>query len=114
MTTQIVPQDGRPALLHDAALIPFQRETMARAKVLGRDKCRNCGASLTHRPVLGYLHDGGWIVPGIPGRYWLYISCSKCHYEWALWKLGLGRDWQPGPDGESNPASMREEETCQL
>jgi hypothetical protein len=61
--------------------------------------CRWCGAEL-HGPVQAYPHEGGWIVRGMggrthEGRWWLYIKCPKCAYDWALWRLGVPREWTP-------------------
>ena len=48
--------------------------------------CRWCEAKLTG-PVYGYQHSGGVEVPGLKGRWWLYLKCPKCGYDWALWKV---------------------------
>lgn len=53
-------------------------------------RCRWCGAKLAP-PVLCYEHEAGWKVAGYEKRMWLYIRCSKCGYDWALWKLGISR-----------------------
>ena len=47
---------------------------------------------LSHLPIEHYDHDGGWRVLGFKERQWLYITCPKCSYQWALWKLGVSRD----------------------
>jgi hypothetical protein len=61
---------------------------------------------LTYEPIRAYPHSGGWKIPGLKGdpdedgRYWLYISCPGCGYEWALWKLGVSRDFDPTKEPE--------------
>jgi len=30
-------------------------------------------------------------------KFWLYVTCPKCKYEWALWKLGVPRDLEFPP-----------------
>jgi hypothetical protein len=53
--------------------------------------CRWCDTKLP-KHLKGYLHPVGWTIKGIDRKYWLYITCPKCGYDWALWKLGIGRD----------------------
>jgi hypothetical protein len=52
----------------------------------------NCGQDLTGEPILRYDHDAGWKVKGIEKRQWLFITCPKCAYEMALWKMGVPRN----------------------
>jgi hypothetical protein len=48
--------------------------------------------------ILGYIefytnfypHGGGVFVEGLDGKQWVYFTCKRCHYKWALWKI-LGR-----------------------
>lgn len=54
-------------------------------------RCLFCGEPLPDK-ILHYDHDGGWDVLGFDKRQWLFIECDKCHYQWALWKLGVPRD----------------------
>ena len=54
-------------------------------------RCRWCGADMKGESVHGYEHVGGWVVHGYDEKQWLYIVCPKCHYQWALWKLGVTR-----------------------
>lgn len=80
---------------------PYGEEAITRTP-----RCKWCDKPL-HGPVIGYPHDGGWVVPGLhsgpnggeEGRWWLFIVCEDCtgnsDYQWALWKLGLPRDWTP-------------------
>jgi len=60
----------------------------------GRQVC-TCGGDLTKRDIEGYPHGDGWNVYRADGtrigKFWLYIVCPKCGYEWALWKLGVDR-----------------------
>ena len=39
-----------------------------------------------------YDHDDGYEVEGYDKRQWLYITCPRCNYQMALWKLGVKRD----------------------
>ncbi len=34
-----------------------------------------------------YEHDGGVFVEGEKEKQWVYFTCSRCGYQWALWKL---------------------------
>lgn len=82
----------------DASLSPLFAPYGAEA-MRPTPKCRWCNDALCG-PVIGYPHDGGWIVPGLRSRegngaWWLFIVCEGCNYEWALWKLGVSRDWTP-------------------
>jgi len=62
---------------------------------------------LDKQPIKGYPHDGGWKVPGVAGDpdesglYWLYITCPGCGYEWAIWKLGVSRSYDPTAELET-------------
>lgn len=55
--------------------------------------CKWCGNTLPTGPenIQNYNHDDGWEVVGFHHRQWLYIECSICKYQWALWKLGVPR-----------------------
>ena len=33
-----------------------------------------------------YPHDGG-LPDGESNRWWVYVTCPKCKYQWAWWKL---------------------------
>jgi len=63
------------------------------ARLVVGKKCRSCGKKLSAK-VEHYPHDGGWVVAGFLGRQWLYVRCSKCGYQNALWKL-----WDFGRSG---------------
>lgn len=47
---------------------------------------------LSTLPIEHYDHDGGWPVLGFKERQWLYVTCPRCGYQWALWKLGVSRN----------------------
>jgi hypothetical protein len=68
---------------HDAPLSTQDYED------LSDDECPTCGAPLSH--VKGYSHEGGWDVRGFARKQWLYRTCPKCRYDWALWKIGVSR-----------------------
>lgn len=77
---------------------PYVREALRQTPC-----CKWCGHALCG-PAVGHPHDGGWVVPGLhsgekhggpEGRWWLFVVCEKCNYEWALWKLGVSRNWTP-------------------
>lgn len=61
-------------------------------KIVQETCCRWCGEKLDTSAVEGYPHDGGWTVDGFKDKQWLYIHCTKCNYDWALWKLGVPRE----------------------
>ena len=52
-----------------------------------------CGAPIPNQveDLHAYLHSGGWTIDGLEGRWWLYMECPECNYQWALWKLGVPR-----------------------
>jgi len=62
-------------------------------KQITRDECDGgCGfKGLKGLPIEHYDHDGGWPVEGFKEKQWLYVTCPKCGYQWALWKLGVPR-----------------------
>lgn len=55
-------------------------------------KCATCGRPLRAEDLEGYYHNGGWRVPGLPGKQWLYIACRHCGYDSSLAKLGIDDD----------------------
>jgi hypothetical protein len=60
-------------------------------KQITRDEC-GCGRKgLKSLPIEHYNHDGGWPIEGFKEKQWLYVTCPKCGYQWALWKLGVPR-----------------------
>lgn len=54
--------------------------------------CLICGESLEGQPIRQYPHSAGWIVEEFKQKQWLYIICSNCNYQNAIWKLGVSRD----------------------
>lgn len=34
-----------------------------------------------------YEHDGGVFVEGKKEKQWVYFTCSRCNYQWALHKV---------------------------
>ena len=60
-------------------------------KQITRTDCR-CGfIGLDKLPIECHVHSGGWEVDGFLLKQWLYVTCPKCEYQWALWKLGVKR-----------------------
>lgn len=56
-----------------------------------RIKC-SCGfEGLDVLPIEHYPHSGGWPLEQFAEKEWLYVTCPKCKYQWALWKLGVPR-----------------------
>jgi len=53
--------------------------------------CRTCSFDLRNEPILHYNHSSGWPVEGYNEKQWLFITCPKCGYQNALWKLGVSR-----------------------
>lgn len=68
-------------------------QTLAQIKrQIKKDRCEWCNYSpLSSEVIKFYEHTGGWMIDGIKKRVWLFITCPKCDYEWALWKLGVPR-----------------------
>jgi hypothetical protein len=55
-------------------------------------KCGSCeedshGKLLTLRGYPEYEHEGG--IQIADKKYWLYLHCSWCGHDTALWKLGF-------------------------
>lgn len=73
-----------------------EKHTLAWYQGQGEQNCKYCSERFPFKPVkLGsvefYPHDGGWIVKDFKEKQWLYKTCPKCGYQWALWKLGVER-----------------------
>jgi len=60
----------------------------------------SCGfKKLDQLSLWGYRHADGWPITWGEQtlKFWLYVTCPKCKYEWALWKLGVPRDLEFPP-----------------
>lgn len=59
----------------------------------------NCGQSLDKSHLDWYgPHNDGWLVEDLGAedeKTWLFLRCSNCSYDTALWKIGITR-----PNGE--------------
>lgn len=73
---------------YETILAPDQAEPFL--KQIKKFTC-SCGADLKDQPIIAYPHGAGWKVKDLDSLQWLYIVCPKCHYQWALWKLGVSR-----------------------
>jgi hypothetical protein len=51
--------------------------------------CVGCGKPLSEVPHYWCFeeHDGGVYVEEFDKRLWIWVHCSKCGYDNALWKL---------------------------
>lgn len=56
-------------------------------KTPAQNFCKWCGASLNDQEIHKYPHPEGWEIDGHRGRWWLYVKCPICFYEWSLPKL---------------------------
>lgn len=57
-----------------------------------KNRCQWCGFRKLHKQEIQvYTHPNGWFVLNYKDKQWLYVTCPKCHCEWALWKLGVPR-----------------------
>jgi hypothetical protein len=75
-------------LYHGRGLVPhLPAEEEKKFKAGLNLTCGWCQTDLSGVPIEHYDHDGGYEVPGYEKKQWLYITCPKCHYQWALWKL---------------------------
>ena len=48
--------------------------------------CRMCGTKQKVCGWLGYPHDGG-LADKDGNKWWIYLECDKCHYEWSFGKV---------------------------
>jgi hypothetical protein len=46
----------------------------------------NCKQKITIGAWLGYPHEGG-LADKNGKRWWVYIECPKCEYDWSIGKL---------------------------
>lgn len=64
--------------------------------------CGGCNKLLSGS--LGFWpHKYGWVVDGLPGRWWLAAYCDHCTYGTSLWKIGV-----PGCVDKNHDALARE------
>lgn len=55
-------------------------------------ECSWCGYDgLDKLSIQHYGNDDGWKLNGHIQKQWLYVTCPRCDYDWALWKLGVPR-----------------------
>lgn len=73
--------------------------------LVGREDCPTCKKRLP-QALDCYPHKDGWQVKGMVQPQWLSLHCSRCEYDWALWKLGVAR-YQPTEP--SNAKTQKEE-----
>jgi len=50
-------------------------------------KCRWCETEIKAINIESYPHEGGIEVNGYSKKQWVYFTCPKCDYQWALHKL---------------------------
>lgn len=53
--------------------------------------CGSCNHEVFNLDVDAYPHSSGWKVPGLDGKYWLFISCPVCEYQTSFDKFGINR-----------------------
>jgi hypothetical protein len=61
-------------------------------KAIPLQGCRTCGVPFPANQIYHYEHSDGWIVNGYKEKQWLFCICPICNYQYALQKLGFGRD----------------------
>lgn len=69
--------------------------TLAEYEQITPTDCRWCEdkGKGTLGPIEHYDHSGGWPVKGFEKKQWLYRTCNRCGYQWAIWKLGVSRSY---------------------
>jgi|GEM_PF-4318424 len=67
-------------------------ETQPFEEKIKDNKCGWCNVDLSAVPISGYPHSAGWKVEDHAHKMWLFKTCPKCGYDWALWKLGVHRE----------------------
>jgi hypothetical protein len=84
------------AYLHEHGLEIEQQENAQRNPIkplshyqnlVDQTPCPECGNQLER--IEGYNHSGGWLVEGYSTRQWLSAKCTKCRYDFSLWKIGI-------------------------
>jgi len=50
-------------------------------------KCIMCGTLFSERDIESYDHGSGISVKDYDKPQWVYMTCRKCHYQSALWKI---------------------------
>ena len=53
-------------------------------------QCISCAKAFREPITIEYYpHTQGWLIEGFTECQWLYVTCTYCHYQNALWKLGV-------------------------
>lgn len=55
-------------------------------QIQGRVMTCWCGAELECFGFMGYPHDSG-LADKDGNKWWLFLHCDKCNYEWSYWKV---------------------------
>jgi len=54
-------------------------------------RCTSCDNELWNLDIDAYQHENGWVVPGLPGKWWLSIACPECTHETSFSHFGISR-----------------------
>jgi len=47
----------------------------------------SCGKDFEIKEILGYAPHSAGYMDRNNQKWWVFIHCPHCHYEWALWKI---------------------------
>ena len=75
--------------------VTTEKPTLAEYEQITPKDCRWCEdkGKGTLGPLEYHDHSAGWPVKGFEKLQWLYRICSRCGYQWAIWKLGVSRSY---------------------
>jgi len=46
-----------------------------------------CGNKIIIRDFLGYPKHPSGYADKDGEKWWIYVNCDKCNYDWSLWKI---------------------------
>jgi hypothetical protein len=54
--------------------------------------CSGCSEDLSASMVNMYPHDNGWKMPGVDGKWWMFIECPYCNHGNSFQTFGIPKN----------------------
>lgn len=93
--SKVKTDDGKQKKIYEPCTIAYpglashiMREIRKRVLQGNITEC-SCGEPFETGEIRSYDHDGGYNLKGFGKPQWVYVECSKCGYQWSIWKLRI-------------------------
>jgi hypothetical protein len=84
-TENVIPE------IRDNELKPTLQDYYEQLMKTSTGKCEWCGHPFLLRNMQHFDHSDGWPLEGSALLQWVFVHCTYCRYDWAIWKLGVER-----------------------